>query len=280
MANLGRNLSPAALQTRDNLRDWIDSRPNGLDFMMRYPVLATDYDGTLAQNGHVNHSTWASVERWKATGRRLVLVTGRELEELLGVCPRIELFDRVVAENGALLYRPMDRSEATLAARPPDGFVKALRDKGVGPISSGRVVVATWEPHRPAIEATIQSMGLDLRVIPNKRALMVLPPGVDKASGLVAALLELGLTRKETVAVGDAENDLAMLEACGYSAAVANALPTVKERVNLVTRGDHGAGVAELIEGILREENTKVFEMSSDPPAGPRPLYNPASDGQ
>jgi hydroxymethylpyrimidine pyrophosphatase-like HAD family hydrolase len=218
---------------------------------MRYPILATDYDGTLAEHGRVNHSTWASVERWKATGRRVVLVTGRELEELLGVCPRIELFDRVVVENGALIYRPMDRSETTLAARPPDSFVKALRDKGVGPISCGRVVVATWEPHRPAIEATIQAMGLDLRVIPNKRALMVLPPGVDKASGLVAALLELGLTPDDAVAVGDAENDLAMLEACGFSAAVANALPTVKERVNLVTRGDHGAGVAELIEGLV-----------------------------
>jgi hydroxymethylpyrimidine pyrophosphatase-like HAD family hydrolase len=225
--------------------------------MIRYPVLATDYDGTLAEHGHVNDSTWASVERWKATGRRVVLVTGRELEELLGVCPRIELFDRVVAENGALIYRPMDRSEAALAARPPDSFVKALVEKGVGPISSGRVVVATWEPHCPAIEATIRELGLDLRVIPNKRALMVLPPGVDKASGLVAALLELGLTPDVAVAVGDAENDLAMLEACGYSAAVANALQTVKERVDLVTRGDHGAGVVELIEKILMEENAK-----------------------
>ncbi len=228
---------------------------------MRYPVLATDYDGTLADHGHVDDPTWASVERWKATGRRVVLVTGRELEELLEVCPRVDLFDRVVAENGALLYRPSDRSETTLAARPPDGFVKALVEKGVGPISTGRVVVATWEPHRRAIEETIRAMGLDLRVIPNKRALMVLPPGVDKASGLVAALLELGLTPDDAVAVGDAENDLAMLEACGYSAAVANALQTVKERVDLVTRGERGAGAAELIEEILMkdrtEENTK-----------------------
>jgi hydroxymethylpyrimidine pyrophosphatase-like HAD family hydrolase len=224
---------------------------------MRYPVLATDYDGTLADHGHVNDSTWASVERWKATGRRVVLVTGRELEELLGVCPRIGLFDRVVAENGALIYRPSDRSETTLAARPPDGFVKALLEKGVGPISSGRVIVATWEPHRQTIEATIRAMGLDLRVIPNKQALMVLPPGVDKASGLVAALAELGLTPDDAVAVGDAENDVTMLEACRFSAAVANALPSVKERVDLITRRERGAGVAELIEGLLIGEDAK-----------------------
>ena len=94
-------------------------------------------------------------------------------------------------------------------------------------------------------------MGLNLRVIPNKRALMILPPGVDKASGLAAALAELGLSTGDAVGVGDAENDLAMLEACGVSAAVANALPEVKERVDLVTRAERGAGVSELIRWIL-----------------------------
>ena len=214
---------------------------------MRYPVLATDYDGTLARHDHVNEATWAAVERLKASGRQAVLVTGRELEELLGVCPRVNLFDRVVAENGALIYRPSDRSERTLAPRPPVAFVKALVEKGVGPISVGRAIVATWEPHREAIEATIRSMGLDLRVIPNKRALMVLPPGVDKASGLVEALAELGLSPDDAVGVGDAENDLALLEACGFAAAVANALPSVKGRADLVTEGERGAGVVELI---------------------------------
>ena len=224
---------------------------------MRYPILATDYDGTLARHGHVDDATWAGVERWKSTGRRIVLVTGRELEELLEVCPRIELFDRVVAENGALLYRPADRSETTLAPRPPDSFVEALVGEGVGPISIGRVIVATWEPHREAIEETIRAMGLDLRVIPNKRALMVLPPGVDKASGLVAALAELGLTTSDAVGVGDAENDLAMFEACGLAAAVANALPILKELADVVTRGERGAGVVELIEGILARDHAK-----------------------
>ncbi len=90
-------------------------------------------------------------------------------------------------------------------------------------------------------------MGLGLRVIPNKRALMVLPEGVDKASGLVEALAELGLSPEDAVGVGDAENDLAMLEACGFAVAVANALPMVKERADLVTEGERGAGVSEVI---------------------------------
>jgi HAD superfamily hydrolase (TIGR01484 family) len=218
---------------------------------MRHPVLATDYDGTLAEHGAVAGSTWAAIERLRATGRRVVLVTGRELGELLEVCPRVDLFDRVVVENGALLYRPGDRTEAVLAPRPPDAFLRALTARGVGPISAGRVIVATWEPHRPAIEEVIRELGLDLVVIPNKRALMVLPPGVDKASGLARAMGELGLSMADAIGVGDAENDSTMLEACGLGVAVANALPILKERADLVTIGERGAGVVELIGRII-----------------------------
>ncbi|WP_435008414.1 HAD family hydrolase [Tundrisphaera lichenicola] len=220
---------------------------------MRYRALATDYDGTLAERGAVADSTWAAVERLRSTGRRVVLVTGRELDELREVCPRLDLFDRVVAENGALLYRPEDRTEEALGPRPPDAFLEALMARGVGPISSGRVIVATWEPHRPVIEETIRELGLDLVVIPNKRALMVLPPGIDKASGLARALGELGLTPLDTVGVGDAENDSAMLEACGVGVAVANALPMLKARADLVTEGERGSGVVELIGRMIDE---------------------------
>jgi hydroxymethylpyrimidine pyrophosphatase-like HAD family hydrolase len=218
---------------------------------MAYSALATDYDGTLARDGLVDDATWASVERLKASGRKIILVTGRELEELLRFCPRIDLFDLVVVENGALLYRPSNRTETPLCSRPPDSFVESLRRKGVGPISVGRVIVATWEPHRWTVDETIREHGLDLRVIPNKAALMILPTGIDKASGLIAAMNELGLTLEETIGVGDAENDLAMLEACGYAVAVSNALPAVKERADFVTNGDRGNGVAELIGRII-----------------------------
>jgi hypothetical protein len=55
---------------------------------MRYQVLATDYDGTLAHNGRVSETTVKSLEALLATGRRLVLVTGRELPELLEIFPQ------------------------------------------------------------------------------------------------------------------------------------------------------------------------------------------------
>jgi hydroxymethylpyrimidine pyrophosphatase-like HAD family hydrolase len=97
-------------------------------------------------------------------------------------------------------------------------------------------------------------LGLNWQLILNKRSLMVLPPGVDKATGLTAALSELGVSARETVAVGDAENDLAFLSLCGYSVAVANALPLIRGCVNLVTAGDHGQGIIELVDRILAED--------------------------
>ena len=157
-------------------------------------ALATDYDGTLAEQGRVDGPTIVGLERFRASGRKLILVTGRELAELLSVFPRIDLFDHVVAENGAHLYRPADRSERLLADRPPDSFVKSLKARGVAPISVGRVVVATWVPHDATASALIRGSGLDLEVILNKRAVMILPTGVNKATGLNHALGELGIS--------------------------------------------------------------------------------------
>lgn len=221
---------------------------------MRYLALACDYDGTLATNGQVDAATLAVLERLLASGRRLILVTGRELDDLQKVFPRLDLFEWVVAENGALLYRPMTREEKPLAEPPGAKFVEELKRRGVGPISVGRVIVATWEPHETTVLKTIHDLGLELQVIFNKGAVMVLPAGVNKATGLAAALRVMSLLPEQVVGVGDAENDHAFLQLCGYSAAVANALPAVKQTAIVVTAKDHGAGVAELIEHILADD--------------------------
>ena len=218
---------------------------------MRLEALATDYDGTLAHHGRVDDDTRDAVRRLRAAGRRVFLVTGRELPDLRATCPCLDLFDWVVAENGALLYQPATGAEKALAAPPPEKFLQALRDRGVKPVSAGRVIVATWEPHEKAVLGAIRDLGLELQVIFNKGAVMVLPSGVNKATGLAAALAAAGLTADRVVGVGDAENDHAFLNLCAIAVAVANAQPAVKEQVDWVTPGDHGAGVRQLIEAML-----------------------------
>ena len=86
---------------------------------MRYLAMACDYDGTLAKDGRVDEPTLTALRRFVDSGRKLILVTGRRLDDLATVFPHFELFERIVAENGALLYRPADREEKPLAAAPP-----------------------------------------------------------------------------------------------------------------------------------------------------------------
>ncbi|HEY8078819.1 MAG TPA: HAD hydrolase family protein, partial [Labilithrix sp.] len=144
---------------------------------MRYRALATDYDGTLAENGKVRSEVLVLLRRWRASGRRLILVTGRELEDLLATFPQLDVFDEVVAENGALLYKPSPPREQPLAAPPPPAFVAALRARGVTPISCGRIIVATWQPHETVVLDVIRELGLELEVVFNKGAVMILPTG-------------------------------------------------------------------------------------------------------
>jgi HAD superfamily hydrolase (TIGR01484 family) len=221
-------------------------------------ALACDYDGTIAHHGRVDAETVSVLRRFKETGRRLVLVTGRELGDLKQVFPDIDIFDLLVVENGAVVYDPHHEEEHVLSPPPPEEFVHRLTLRGVQPLSVGRSIVATWEPHQTTVLETIQELGLELQIIFNKGAVMILPSGVNKAAGLAAALARLELSFHNVVGVGDAENDHAFLKACGCAAAVFNALPAVRETADIKLARDHGAGVIELIELVERLDSRIV----------------------
>ncbi|TDD34730.1 HAD-IIB family hydrolase [Nonomuraea terrae] len=221
---------------------------------MRYNVLACDYDGTVASHGQVDEETIEALERLSRAGVKLLLVTGRELDDLLSVFPHPALFDLVVAENGGLLYDPRQRTCDVLAAPPPPQLTDRLRAEGVEPLGVGQVLVATREPYDVQVLAAIRDLGLELQVIYNKGAVMALPPGVNKASGLAAALDRLSLSPHSVVAVGDGENDHAFLTAAELGAAVANALPALKDACDLCLSQEAGSGVAELAGMLLGGE--------------------------
>jgi hydroxymethylpyrimidine pyrophosphatase-like HAD family hydrolase len=214
-------------------------------------TLATDYDGTIATHGTVDPDTLAALRRLRDAGGTIVLVTGRELPQLKQVFPDLDLCHMVVAENGALLYTPETGKERPLCDPPEESFVRALKQRGIAPLSVGRVIVATYEPHETTVLQVIRDLGLERQVIFNKGAVMVLPSGVNKASGLTCALDELSIEAADVAGVGDAENDHALLQLCGVGAAVANALPSLKDHADLVLSRTHGAGVTELIERII-----------------------------
>jgi hydroxymethylpyrimidine pyrophosphatase-like HAD family hydrolase len=220
---------------------------------VKYRALASDYDGTLAHDGVITDTTLAALDRFRESGRRLFMVTGRELPDLKRVCPMLDRFEWVVAENGALLHRPATDETRLLCESASAPLVESLRRASI-PLSVGEAIVATIEPHEVVVLEEIKRLGLELQVIFNKGAVMVLPSGVNKATGLTALLEEVKLSPDEVVAVGDAENDHAFLEACGIGVAVANALPMLKERADFVTNGARGDGVVELINMILADD--------------------------
>jgi HAD superfamily hydrolase (TIGR01484 family) len=229
--------------------------------------LACDYDGTLAHDGIVSENTTAALNRFRAAGGRLLMVTGREVPDLQSVCGVLDRFEWIVAENGALLFRPSDGFNQLLCPNASAEFVQRLAQAGAQPLSVGRAIVATREPYETVAFELIKELGLELQIIFNKGAVMILPTGVNKATGLAAALTHMDVTAENIIAVGDAENDHALLSMCGMGVAVSNAVPTLKEQADLVTKGARGVGVTELIDRILAGELAEVRHRRTPAPS-------------
>lgn len=212
-----------------------------------FVVLATDYDGTIAEHGKVSARVLQALEKVKASGRRLILVTGRQLPDLKREFPQLHLFDLAVCENGALLYNPATLEETSLASSPPAALIERLELSGV-PLSVGGTIVATTEPHEELVLRAIKDLSLDHHIIFNKGAVMILPPNVNKASGLSHALRQLGVSLHNVVGIGDAENDHAFLVSCGCAVAVENAIGSLKENADIVVSRPASEGFIELAD--------------------------------
>mgnify|MGYP000194564207 CR=1 FL=1 len=213
-------------------------------------ALAIDYDGTIAEDGRTPPATAAALARVRASGRRLVLVTGRILDELRQVCDVDGMFDAVVAENGAVLYLPARGRPEPLGAAPEPALVAALAERGVE-FKLGLSIVATLTRFAAAVRAALRASGVRRRMEFNKDALMLLPPGITKGTGVQAALDALGVPPAAAAAIGDAENDEPLLAACGFGVAVADAVPALRSAARHVTRAPGSQGVVEFVEQFL-----------------------------
>jgi hydroxymethylpyrimidine pyrophosphatase-like HAD family hydrolase len=213
---------------------------------LAYRILACDYDETLATDGALRPVIVEALAAARAAGWRLALVTGRPHEQLTEVCPHLALFDLVIDENGCVLHLPADGTVEELAPRPDGRLCAELARLGV-PHHTGRIVVLTRQPHQREVREILDRLGLAMDVYCNRYAVMVVPRGMSKATGLRAGLARLGIAPSETIAAGDDENDLTLFSAAGLRVAVANAIDTVKAAADIVLPGECGEGVAEFI---------------------------------
>jgi HAD superfamily hydrolase (TIGR01484 family) len=209
-------------------------------------ILAFDYDGTVATDGFVIPPTLEALEALLASGRKLILATGRQLTDLFKIFPQLTLFAWVIAENGAVVYETATGESEILGQPPPEEFLRALDERGIEPVSTGQAIVATTSNHAKALSALIRSMDLPHHVVLNKDSAMVLPDGVNKGSGLQWVLHRLDVSEQEVIGIGDGENDVDLFRASGVRVAVANAVPELKEMADWVTPEPAGIGVEQL----------------------------------
>lgn len=220
---------------------------------MRYLALACSYDETIAVDGRIDQATEAGLRRLVASGRQLVLLSRRPLDELLATLPE-HLFVWIVAEYGGLLHHPGTRMGRPLADPIPHAVVQGLRDREVTPLAVGQVSVATSQANQAALQEVVQEAGVELEVVADKDQVLAVPAGVDKATGLDAALQELELSAHNLVGVGHAATDQGFLGRCAVAVAVANAAEALKQRCDLVTKRPAGAGVVELVDRLVTED--------------------------
>lgn len=212
-----------------------------------YRAFAFDYDGTLTQLTRPSDDVLAAIAAARQRGDLVLLATGRILTELRADFPDVDdHFDAIVAENGAVISDR--RGKRALVDRVPRSLEDELLRRGV-PVRAGDVLLACDGAYARTVFEAVTDSGLECQIVRNRAALMVLPSGVTKGTGLFEVLGDLGVSRHSTIAVGDAENDHTFLDVCEVGVAVANAVPSLKEHADLVLEACDGEGVCELLNG-------------------------------
>lgn len=232
-------------------------------------ALAVDFDGTLTEGGCPLPPVLEALARFRAGGGRVVLATGRILAELDDVFPAADdHVDAIVAENGAVLR--VHGHTRLLCDPVPEELDRELHHAGRH-VRRGQVLLAGRHGDAHEAAAALHRLGLDCQLVANRGELMVLPAGVTKGGGVRAALAELGISPHNTVAVGDAENDHSMLEACELGVAVAGAIEGLQRHADLVTAGHAGLGVCEVLRLVATEPQLGRSPARWEVPLGTAP---------
>lgn len=215
---------------------------------MKLFSLALDYDGTIAHDHRLDPAVRDAIAFARTRGVTVLLATGRILDELHGVAGELHFVDGVIAENGAVLHFPETDHTSRLAPAIPPAFLDELTRRGVR-FRAGQSLVDADAVDAPAILDAVRALELPLVLLFNKGRVMTMPQGVSKGTGLHAALDTLRLSARNTLAIGDAENDHELLRLAEVGVAVPWGSAALRSAADLTLSGDSPAAVA----GYLRE---------------------------
>jgi hydroxymethylpyrimidine pyrophosphatase-like HAD family hydrolase len=218
---------------------------------MKLSAIALDYDGTIARDDVMDPSVRDAIAAARSRGITVLLVTGRILDQLRRVAGDLHFVDAVVAENGAVIHFPDSNRTSALAPAVLDGFVTELRCRGI-PFQSGQCLVDADANDATRLLEVIRALQLPLALLFNGGRVMILPQGVSKATGLHAALDTLRLSARNTVAIGDAENDHELLRLAEVGVAVEWANAALRSTADIVLSGNSLSSVAAYVNGLAQ----------------------------
>src|SRR5687768_16014360 len=216
---------------------------------MKLFALALDYDGTIATNDQLDPRMREAIAQARTRNIAVILVTGRLLDELRRVAGDLHFVDAVIAENGALLYFPESDHATHLAPPVPSVFVDELGRQGV-PSRIGHSLIDADADVAPQLLQIIRRLELPLVLVFNKGRVMVTLQGISKATGLHAALDTLRLSARNTLAIGDAENDHELLRFAEVGVAVPWGSKSLQATADVVLPGAGTAAVAEYVRAL------------------------------
>lgn len=223
-------------------------------------AIAIDIDGTMTyKDRKLDVAAVDAVRRAEVAGLPVVLATGNVLCFAEAAAILLGASGPLIAEDGGIVFDRVNGREHMLGDRVEvDRGLTALK-RAFGGLrqtrSSGmRLTGLTLERTITAEQAmdVFRMEALDLVAIDSGFAIHVKNSSVNKGDALRKAASLLGISTAEIAAVGDAPNDVEMLQVAGLSFAVANSYELAKKAAAHVTKKSHGEGVAEAVEKIIK----------------------------
>ena len=228
---------------------------------MKLSVLALDYDGTIATTDTLAPCAREAIAAARASGILVLLVTGRILDDLRALTGDLHFVDGVVAENGGVVHFPDSEYTSVLAPPTSTAFLEELRRRGI-PHRAGHSLVDAEAVDGAVMLDVIRALELPLVLVFNRSRVMGMSQGVSKATGLRTALDVLRASARNTVAIGDAENDHELLRLAEVGIAVEWGCPSLRAAADMVLHGTGPGDVARQIRALAEGGRLPVPERA------------------
>ncbi len=214
-------------------------------------AIVCDYDRTLTDESLVlSLNAVTSLKSARKNGIKVFIASGRRLPFLVDVTAGRGFVDAIIAENGAVIYDPVNGAKILLGEGLEE-LKSAFAD--VDFVEVEEVIVATTRPYLKDVKEIIETNGLSVDIELNRDDVMIMPKGIDKGSGIVKAAEIYRIDRKNLAGIGDAENDLKMFGVAGVKVAVANAVDALKDEADIVCSEPYGDGVTEFVQSLTTQ---------------------------